>query len=80
MMALSSVGTHGMIVGFSRSMSFNASSSAKRGMMMMCAAREMATFITTVSANTWKNGSTPSTRSVPCSKLGPQAATCCAFT
>ena len=39
MMALSSVGTHGMIVGFSRSMSFNASSSEKRGMMMICAAR-----------------------------------------
>ena len=62
-MALSSVGTHGMIVGLVRSMRFSASSSEKRGMMMISAPLAMPTFMTTVSANTWKNGSTPNTRS-----------------
>ena len=37
MMALSSVGTHGMTVGLVRSISFSASSSEKRGMMMISA-------------------------------------------
>ncbi len=44
-------------------------------MMMMCAARLMATFITTVSAKTWKNGRTPNTRSVPLPRSELHAAT-----
>ena len=39
------------------SMSFRASSSTKRGMMMISAAMAIAKFITPVIANTWKKGS-----------------------
>ena len=75
-MAMNRVGTPGMTVGLVLSISFIASSSTKRGMMMISAPCARAKFITAVIANTWKNGSAANTRSWPGSRSGAHAAIC----
>ena len=79
-MALSSVGTHGMIVGFVAVDELQRVVEREARHDDDVRRPAMATFITTVSAKTWKNGRTPNTRSVPLPRSGLQAATCCAFT
>ena len=78
--ALKRVGTPGSTVGRVLAMRSSASSSEKRGMMMISAPLATPRFMTTVSAKTWKNGSTPSTRSSPSLRSVFQAPTWCTFT
>ena len=71
-MAVYMVGTPGNSVGFFFVMSCSTGSSSKRGRMMIEPPMATVKFITTVIANTWKNGSTPIMRSLPGSIWGFQ--------
>ena len=70
-MALYSVGTPGIIRGFSLWISFNASIRSNFGIRIISMPWLMAKFITAVMAKTWKSGSTPSTRSPAKSPVVP---------
>ena len=70
--AVNIVGTPGMQVGLVDLISFKASSSTKRGMITISAASAIEKFMTTVIANTWKNGSTPIIRCGACAIPAPR--------
>ena len=75
-MALNSVGTPGMPVGFFSAIVFRSSVIWNRGSKIISAPSCTAQFITTVMAKTWNRGSTPSMRFGPSLIWANQRAHC----